>query len=103
MAQANHRINIYLAPIDQVLSELELGFSGNDQKILCALRDICHSETTDRESISRVAKKRRRDFRSQAENVREFLSFARIRLHDCSRNAGDNAREWSFWYVFIVF
>ena len=56
MAQANHRINIYLAPIDQVLSELELRFSGNDKKILCALGDICHSEATDRKSISRVAK-----------------------------------------------
>ena len=42
--------------MDKVLSELELRFSGNDQEILCALGDICHSETPDEESFSRVAK-----------------------------------------------
>ena len=31
VAQANHRINIYYASIDKVLSEFELRFSGNDQ------------------------------------------------------------------------
>ena len=39
-----------------MLSELELRFSGNDQEILCALGNICHSETPDKESFSRVAK-----------------------------------------------
>ena len=34
MAQANHCINIDYASIDKVLSELELRFSGNDQKML---------------------------------------------------------------------
>ena len=42
--------------MDKVLSELELRFSGNDQEILCALGDICHSETPDEKSFSRVAK-----------------------------------------------
>ena len=36
---------------------------------------------------------RRQDSGSRAENVREFSSGARIRLHDCFRNAGDSARE----------
>ena len=56
MAQVNHRINIYYASIEKVLSKLELRFSGNDQEILCALGNICHSETPDKESFSRVAK-----------------------------------------------
>ena len=34
--QANLRINIYLVPIDKMLCELELRFSGKDQEILCA-------------------------------------------------------------------
>ena len=46
----------------------------------------------------------RRDSGSRVENVGEFSSCARIRLlDDCFRNAGDNAREWSIWYVFRVF
>ena len=44
VVQANHRINVYYASIDKVLSELELRFSGNDQEILCAFGNICHSE-----------------------------------------------------------
>ena len=36
---------------------------------------------------------RRRDSGSRAENVREFSLGARIRLHDCFRNAGDSVRE----------
>ena len=39
-----------------MLSKLELRFSGNDQEILCASGNICHSETLDKESFSRVAK-----------------------------------------------
>ena len=39
-----------------MLSKLDLRFSGNDQEILCALGNICHSETLDKESFSRVAK-----------------------------------------------
>ena len=67
----------------------------NDQEILCALGNICYSETPDKESFSRVAKFYKingeiqgRDSGSRAENIREFSSCARIRLHDCFRNAG---------------
>ena len=45
VAQANHRINIYYASIENMLSESEFRFSGNDQEILCALGSICHNET----------------------------------------------------------
>ena len=44
------------ASIDKVLSELELRFRENDQKILRALENICDSETPDKESFSRIAK-----------------------------------------------
>ena len=54
--ESHHRINTYYASIDKVLSELEVRFSGIDQEILCALGNICHSETPDKESFSRVAK-----------------------------------------------
>ena len=55
--ESHHRIKTYYAFIDKVLSELELRFSGNDQEILCALGNICHSETPDKESFSRVVYK----------------------------------------------
>ena len=48
---------------------------------------------TAEDNFFKFSQSRRRDSRSQAENVREFSSCARIRLLDCSRNAGDNARE----------
>ena len=54
-AQTNHRVNIYHLSIDKVLSKLELRFRGNDQEIPCALWNICHSETPEKESFSRVA------------------------------------------------
>lgn len=52
-----HRISTYYASIAKVLSELELTirFNGNDQEILCALGNICDSETPHKESFSRVA------------------------------------------------
>ena len=56
MAQDDHYINIYYASIDKVLPKLELRLSGNDQEIHRALGNICHSETPDKESFSRVAK-----------------------------------------------
>ena len=56
VAQANHHINIYYASIDEVLSKLELRFSGHDQEILCALGNTGQSETPDKESFPRVAK-----------------------------------------------
>ena len=92
--ESHHRTNTYYASIDKVLSELELRFSGNDQETLCASENICHSETLDKGSFSRIAKFYKRDSGSRAENVREFSSCPRIKLlGDCFRNAGDNARE----------
>ena len=44
-----------MRPSPRCLSELELRFSGNDQEILCTLGNICHSETLDKDSFSRVA------------------------------------------------
>ena len=48
--------NIYYASIDKVLSKRDLRFSGNYQEILCALGNICHSETPNKEYFSCVAK-----------------------------------------------
>ena len=78
--------------LPSVLSELELKFSGNGQEILCALGNICNSRP-DKESVSHIAKFQRRDSGSRAENVREFSSRGRIKLHDCFRNGRDNVRE----------
>ena len=44
-----------MCPSTRCLSELVLRFSGNDQETLCALGNICHSETPDKDSFSRVA------------------------------------------------
>ena len=55
VAQAYHRTMHDYASIDEVLSELELRFSGNDQEILCALGNFCHNETPDKESLSSPA------------------------------------------------
>ena len=72
--ESYHRIKTYHASIDKVLSELELRFSGNDQEILCALGNICHSETPDKESFSRVAK-----FYKIDGEILEAESFRRVR------------------------
>ena len=42
--------------LDKVLSELELRFSGNDQEILCALKNNRHSETPDKENFFHIVK-----------------------------------------------
>ena len=39
-----------------MLSELELRFSGSDREVLCALGNICSSETPDKESFFRIVK-----------------------------------------------
>ena len=98
MAQANHRINNYnYASIDKVLSELELRFSRNDQKILCALRSICHSETPDKESLSSPALLN--FFKIDGEifeaGQKMYASFRRVRGlgYLTVPNVGDNARE----------
>ena len=79
MAQANHNINIYYASIEKVLSKLELWFSGNDQEILCALGNICHSETPDKESFPRVAKFYKIDGEILEAEQKMYASFRRVR------------------------
>ena len=62
-----------------MLSELELRFSGNDQEILCALGNICHSETPDKESFSRVAKFYEIDGEILEAEQKIYASFRRVR------------------------
>ena len=76
--ESHHRINTYYASIDKVLSELELRFSGNDQEILCALGNICHSKTPDKESFSRVAKFYKIDGEILEAEQKMYLSFRRV-------------------------
>ena len=77
--ESHHRIKTYYASIDKVLSELELRFSGNDQEILCALGNICHSETPDKESFSRVAKFYKIDGEILEAEQKMYASFRRVR------------------------
>ena len=67
------------ACIDKVLSELELRFCGNDQEILCALGNICHSETPDKEIFSRVAKFYKFDGGILEAEQKMYASFHRMR------------------------
>ena len=69
----------YYASIDNVLSELELRFSGNDQEILCALGNICHSETPDKESFPRVATFYKIDGEILEAEQKMYASFHRVR------------------------
>ena len=62
-----------------MLSELELRFSGNDQKIPCALRNICYSETPDKGSFSRVAKFYKIDGEILEAEQKMYPSFRRVR------------------------
>ena len=62
-----------------MLSELELRFSGNDQEKLCALGNICHSETRDKESFSRVAKFCKIDGDILEAEQKMYASFHRVR------------------------
>ena len=74
-SDSHHRINI-----DKVLSELELRFSGNcDQDILCALGNICNSETSDKESFSRIAKSYNIDGEILEAEQKMYASFRRVR------------------------
>ena len=61
-----------------MLSELELRFSGNDQEILCALGNICHSETPDKE-IFRVANFYKFDGGILEAEQKMYTSFHRVR------------------------
>ena len=62
-----------------MLSKLDLRFSGNDQEILCALGKICHSETLDKESFSRVAKFYKLDSEILEAEEKMYASFRRAR------------------------
>ena len=62
-----------------MLAELELRFSGNDQVILCALGNICHSETPDKESFLRVAKFYKIDGEILEAEQKMYASFHRVR------------------------
>ena len=65
-----------------MLPELELRFSGNDQEIRCALGNICHSETPDKESFSRVAKCYEIDgdiLEDEQKMLKMYASFRRVR------------------------
>ena len=78
--ESHHRINTdYASSIDKVLSELELRFSGNGQEILCALGNICNSETPDKESFSRIAKFYNIDGEILEAEQKMYLSFRRVR------------------------
>ena len=67
------------ASIDKALSKLQLRFSGNDQEILCALGNIYHSETPDKESFSRVAKFYKIDGEILEDEQKMYASFRRVR------------------------
>ena len=68
-----------MRPSTRCLSELELRFSGNDQEILCALGNICHSETPDKDSFSRVAEFYKIDGEILEAEQKMFASFHRVR------------------------
>ena len=62
-----------------MLSELEISFSGNDQEILCALGDMCHRETPDKESFPRIAKFHEIDGEILEAEQKIYASFRRER------------------------
>ena len=70
---------MYYTSIDKTLSELELRFSGNDQEILCALGNICHSEPPDRENFPRVAKFYKIDGEILKAEQKMYARFRRVR------------------------
>ena len=67
-----------MRPSTRCLSELELRFSGNDQEILCALGNICHSETPDKDSFSRVAEFYKIDGEILEAEQKMYASFHRV-------------------------
>ena len=62
-----------------MLFKLELRFSGNDQEILCALGNICRSETPDKESFSRVTRFYKIDVEILEAEQKMYASFRRVR------------------------
>ena len=81
--ESQHRINTYYASFDKVLSELELRFSGNDQEILCAMGNICHGITPDKESFSPVSKFYKIDGKILESEQKIYASFCRARGLGC--------------------
>ena len=67
------RINTYYVSLDKVLSELEVRLSENDQEILCALGDMCHRETPDKESFPRIDQ----FYKFDGESLEMYASFRR--------------------------
>ena len=68
-----------MRPSTRCLSEVELRFSGNDQEIFCALANICHSETPDKDSFSRVAEFYKIDGEILEAEQKMYASFHRVR------------------------
>ena len=68
-----------MRPSTRCLSELEFRFSGNDQEILCVLGNICHSETPDKDSFSRVAEFYKINGEILEAEQKMFASFHRVR------------------------
>ena len=62
-----------------MLSELELRFSRNDLQFLCALGNICNSETRDKESFYRIAKFYNVDGEILEAEQKMYASFRRVR------------------------
>ena len=79
-----------------MLSKLELRFSGNDQEILCALKNMYNSETPEKESFSHIAK-----FYNNDGEILEAEQ--KMRLHDCFRNARVALQENEFFDIFPEF
>ena len=77
--QADYYIDIYYASIDKVLSKLELRFTGNDQEIPCALKNIYHSKTPAKGSFSRVAKFCKIDGKILEAKQKMYARFRRVR------------------------
>ena len=108
--ESHNRINIYYASFTKVLSEL-VRFSGNNQETLCALGEICHRETPDKESFSCIGKilqNFQQDSGSQAENVRKLsfcceCGFHYMAVQNHFRTTEDNTWELFKWYVSRAF
>ena len=62
-----------------MLFKLELRSSGNDLEIICALGNICNSETPDKESFYRIAKFYIIDGEILEAEQKMYVSFRRTR------------------------
>ena len=77
--ESHHCIITHYASIDKVLFKLELRSSGNDLEIICALGNICNSETPDKESFYRIAKFYNIDGEILEAEQKMYASFCRVR------------------------